>query len=88
VKHYDVFDSDLFWETMRLWSTNNLVIVSELSAPEDFVEIWNLERYRSACQSTKTRFKTAESAGEEKTHKVEKLFVYSGCKFYPWKIIV
>jgi len=27
-KQYDVFDSDLFWETVRAWSTDNLVVVS------------------------------------------------------------
>jgi len=76
IKHYDKFDSDAFWETMRKWSEHNFVVISELSAPDDFVEIWNLNRYRSACQSTKTRFKEPNI----NTHRVEKLFVYSKFK--------
>jgi len=80
VKKYDKFDTPLFWETVRMWSKNNLVVVSELTAPPDFVEIWNLDRYRSACQSTKTRFKNIEADSkeeEESTNKTEKLFIYS-----------
>jgi DNA adenine methylase len=80
-KKYDKFDTDEFWETMRKWSDNNLVIVSELSAPNDFVEIWNLNRYRSACQSTKTRFK---QVNETETHQIEKMFVYSKSKYLPF----
>ncbi len=30
------FDSDKFWDTMRKWSENNIVIISEYSAPDDF----------------------------------------------------
>lgn len=30
------FDHELFWETMREWSKDNVVVVSEYSAPEDF----------------------------------------------------
>ena len=87
IKKYDKFDTDEFWETMRKWSENNLVIVSELSAPDDFTEIWNLNRYRSACQSSKTRFKpkTEKNEGKEgkesETHQVEKLFIYSKSKY-------
>ena len=83
VKHYDKFDSDLFWETMRKWSEHNFVVISELSAPDDFIEIWNLNRYRSACQSTKTRFKDPTIT----THRVEKLFVYSKFKNAHCKMI-
>lgn len=37
-KKYNIesFDHDLFWETMRVLSKNNLVFVSELTAPTDF----------------------------------------------------
>lgn len=38
------FDHVLFWETIRIWSKNNLVIVSEAEAPDDFVSIWSYER--------------------------------------------
>ena len=84
IKKYDTFDTNEFWETMRKWSETNLVIVSELSAPDDFIEIWNLNRYRSACQSTKTRFKPKKEETEEKeseTHQVEKLFIWSKSKY-------
>ena len=80
VKHYDVFDNEAFWEVMRKWSMDNFVVISEMSAPDDFVEVWSLERYRSACQSTKTRFNNTKEISE--TYKREKLFVYSGCKYF------
>lgn len=34
------FDSEKFWNTMRKWSKNNLVVVSERNAPKDFKKIW------------------------------------------------
>lgn len=34
------FDSDQFWDTMRKWSKNNTVIISEFNAPSDFKCIW------------------------------------------------
>jgi DNA adenine methylase len=33
------FDHDRFWETVRRWSRNNTVVVSECSAPPDFVAV-------------------------------------------------
>jgi DNA adenine methylase len=30
------FDTDKFWDTMREWSKNNIVIISEYKAPSDF----------------------------------------------------
>lgn len=86
VKKYDVFDNDLFWETVRKWSANNIVVVSEMDAPEDFIEIWNLERYRSAAQSKKTRFKPdlPNQESSSKTNKTERLFIYSNSAL-PWK---
>ena len=78
VKHYDDFDSDEFWERMREWSTRHTVLISEMSAPEDFVEVWSMQRYRSACQSVKTRFKCSDDTTAHKTeeYKNEKLFVH------------
>jgi site-specific DNA-adenine methylase len=78
VKRYDDFDSDEFWERMREWSTRHTVLISEMSAPEDFVEVWSMQRYRSACQSVKTRFKCSDDAAAPKTeeYKNEKLFVH------------
>jgi site-specific DNA-adenine methylase len=86
VKKYDVFDNDLFWETVRKWSQTNFVVVSEMDAPSDFVEIWNLDRYRSAAQSKKTRFKPdmPNETSSSETNKTEKLFIYKNSVF-PWK---
>jgi DNA adenine methylase len=75
VKKYDTFDNDKFWNKVRLWSKNNIVIISELNAPDDFVEIWNAEIYRSAAQSSKTRF-NPKSKDKSPTHNIEKLFVH------------
>ena len=68
VKHYDVFDSEGFWEVMRRWSKNNIVVISETHAPEDFVVIWSMDIFRSACQSKKTRYKndTTKKKSSEK----------------------
>ncbi len=37
------FDHDEFWDTMREWSKNNTVLVSEYDAPEDFEIVWEKE---------------------------------------------
>ena len=76
IKYYDEFDNEEFWNIMRKWSKSNLVIISETSAPPDFVEVWNTQRYRSAAQSTKTRFKSETT----KTTQIEKLYVHSNHK--------
>ena len=34
------FDTEEFWNVMRDWSKNNLVFISEYSAPEDFKCVW------------------------------------------------
>ena len=74
-KKYDVLDNEEFWDIMRKWSKINTVIISEVTAPEDFVEIWNIERYRSAAQGTKTRF-NPNSETKSPTHTIEKLFIH------------
>ncbi len=40
-KYFKNFDHDKFWNVMRKWSKNNLVIISESTAPKDFIEIWS-----------------------------------------------
>lgn len=40
VKYFNDFDIDEFWQTMREWSKDNLVIVSEYQAPDDFHCVW------------------------------------------------
>lgn len=34
------FDYEEFWNIARKWSVNNIVLVSELNAPDDFICIW------------------------------------------------
>jgi len=57
------FDHDEFWNTARKWSKNNIVIVSEYTAPKDFKCIWQKKRIESA---SPTNFRTS---------KIEKLFI-------------
>lgn len=59
------FDYDEFWETMRRWSKDNYVLVSELTAPDDFVCIWEKPVSRSIKVTDKGKA-------------VEKLFTYKG----------
>ena len=78
-KHYDTFDNNEFWDIMRKWSDpslHNVVLISETTAPPDFVPIWTMDRYRSAAQSTKTRFLDNESNPKE-TIQTEKLYMYA-----------
>ena len=79
VKHYDTFDIPLFWENVRKWSQKNVVVVSEVVAPPDFKEIWNMDRYRSACQSAKTGKKNVKE--DDDFIQSEKLFIWSGSTF-------
>ena len=57
------FDYSEFWETMRRWSKNNIVLISEENAPSDFECIWEQEVSRS--------IKAAD-----KSKSTEKLFTY------------
>ena len=44
------FSTEAFWETVRKWSDpslGNVVVVSELSAPDDFKSIWHKEHNSS-----------------------------------------
>lgn len=54
-----------FWQTMREWSRDNVVLISELQAPEDFTAVWEREVDRS--MKAKEHFRATE-----------KLFVYRG----------
>ena len=58
------FNYDEFWETMRQWSKDNYVIISELEAPDDFICIWQKDVQRSM-KSTDNTMRANE-----------KLFVY------------
>jgi DNA adenine methylase len=61
------FDSELFWETMRKWSKNNCVFISEENAPNDFTIVWKRQKRRTL--DKKNRF-----------HRYEKLYMYTGKK--------
>lgn len=37
------FNTNHFWETVREWSQNNIVFVSEYKAPDDFTAVWQKE---------------------------------------------
>lgn len=59
------FDYNEFWQTMRDWSKNNIVLISEQNAPDDFECIWEQEVSRS--------IKAAD-----KSKSTEKLFKWNG----------
>lgn len=58
------FDYDIFWNTMREWSKDNIVIISEENAPNDFECIWEQEVSRSI-------------KATDKSKSIEKLFIYN-----------
>jgi DNA adenine methylase len=60
------FDHSQFWDTMREWSQDNIVFVSETTAPADFDSIWEKEI-----------LSTVRRDGINRT-RCEKLFVYRG----------
>jgi DNA adenine methylase len=57
------FNHKEFWETMRKWSKNNYVFISEESAPSDFKFVWKKGKRRTL--NKKVRFV-----------KYEKIYVY------------
>jgi DNA adenine methylase len=63
IEHFNDFDSPLFWDTMRKWSKDNLVIISEYKAPQDFKCVWMKSITSVFSRKTTTR--------------IEKLFMYS-----------
>lgn len=69
-KEYDTFDTERFWEVMREWSKNNIVVISEVEAPADFEVIFEKKKYRSISQSKKTRYKN-----DTEKYVSEKLFI-------------
>ena len=49
------FDYEEFWQTMRDWSKNNIVLISEQNAPDDFECIWEQEVSRSIKAADKSK---------------------------------
>lgn len=59
------FDHEEFWQYMRAWSKDNIVLVSEQQAPDDFKTIWEGKVTRT--NDNASRFAVTE-----------KLFMYAG----------
>lgn len=57
------FDYDKFWSVMRKWSKDNIVLVSEQNAPDDWISIWQ----QSVSRSIKAT---------DKSKSIEQLFIY------------
>lgn len=57
-----IFNSDIFWDTMRKWSVNNTVYISEYNAPDDFI-----------CIAEHTKFSSLSGSGASSL-RLEKLF--------------
>ncbi|MFH0806051.1 MAG: DNA adenine methylase [Patescibacteria group bacterium] len=58
------FNSVKFWETMRIWSKNNILIISEYNSPEDFKCVAEFK--------TKTDIRNSNNSKELR---IEKLFM-------------
>jgi DNA adenine methylase len=58
------FDHAAFWETVRDWSRDNVVLVSEYTAPPDFICL------------THTPKPSCLAGGHKQTPRVERLFVH------------
>lgn len=63
------FDYEKLWSTIREWSNNNFVLVSELDAPDDFICIWSKDVQRSMKSTDNTM------------RAVEKLFTYKNGRY-------
>ena len=61
------FDNSKFWETVRSWSKNNVVIVSEYSAPEDFECVIEIKKTNSMYHSDGKQKKEIEKLFKLKT---------------------
>lgn len=59
------FDSNKFWEIMKMWSKNNMVFISEYTAPKNFKFIWS--------KNVKLDIRDKNN---EKQNRMEKLFVH------------
>ena len=56
----DKFNSDEFWEYMRIISKNNKVFISEQTAPSDFECVWEKEFTRTLDVNKDNQFKVTE----------------------------
>lgn len=51
--YFQTFDHEHFWNIMREWSKNNLVIISESTAPKDFKKLWSANSTASNTSGSK-----------------------------------
>lgn len=65
--YLESFNHTKFWNVVRRWSENNTVIISEYTAPEDFVSIWE-------------KRKTTTIDKKSKVNSIEKLFMIVGAE--------
>jgi len=66
------FNHELFWNTMRKWSKNNCVFISEENAPSDFKIVWKRQKRRTL--DKQNRF-----------YSYEKVYAYKGSKLFKTK---
>lgn len=66
--NFNSFDHEHFWSTMRKWVHNrNIVIVSEFTAPDDFISVWE---------------KNTVGNVKHNGYKLEKLFMHESQAIY------
>lgn len=58
--HNKVFDTEAFWEYARNISQTNLIFISEQTAPDDFVPIWEKQVTRTLDRNKDNQFKATE----------------------------
>lgn len=59
------FNTEEFWDTMREWSKDNIVLISEYNAPNDFEVVWQ--------QEVKLDIRDKNN---QKQKRIEKLFIH------------
>ena len=75
VKGFRCFDHSMFWETMRRWSIDNLVYISETSSPDDFTCIWEKRVGRNFYKKGNTE--------TNKSGRIEKIFCHNSYVVIP-----
>lgn len=63
------FNHEKFWETMREWSKENCVFISEQTAPKDFKSVWSRQKRRTLDSTSRFYIK-------------EHVFIYTGTKTF------
>jgi DNA adenine methylase len=69
------FDHTAFWNVIRDWSKDNVVLVSEYNAPDDFEAVWTLERKTNLRDTDNKRINATEKLFKWKTSDVTTLIL-------------